>query len=596
MKKRVILAIVTVAMLAMTGCGGNAPAENPEPAENTENTEQDESNAEAKVDESKEEDQSQASGDISLDAMVGEWEFAYSLDHSDYSEGDSYDYYTMCDDPYCPESAIRVQKEGNQYIADYRYAFYESEYRYYGNKLSLKEEPAYKDCPNKDWYMEMEEPIKADDVSRRITMLDDETLIETEEYETTDEDYYFHSLSVKTYFKKDSPKFENKEEIRYFDTVTVSTAEELLNSIKNNTKIILEEGHYDLTAVPESAINNDALKYEISARTVTGISNLCIEGKEGAKVSVTISDPYDAVLSFQDGNNIVLRNLTVGHEVEPGYCSGSVLYYSGVSGIKVDKCNLYGSGTYGIDAYSCSYMDVTDCDIYECTYGLLSFSGVSTAHINNCTLRDSREYSMLSIDSCYDITFEDCTFKNNESTNEGSYFVQMSEYDDITFKKCSFTDNKYNIFSNYEVKMEDCQIENNIAKYSDIISTQKVDDASDLVAMYEQAKEKQDEMDKRITEDATLDQVTLNSISYESFDLWDTLLNRIWAYLGNTMDESSFESLSASQKEWVQNKEAARKAAGSEAEGGSMQPMLENSTAADWTRKRVTFLVEKYLK
>ena len=53
--------------------------------------------------------------------------------------------------------------------------------------------------------------------------------------------------------------------------------------------------------------------------------------------------------------------------------------------------------------------------------------------------------------------------------------------------------------------------------------------------------------------------------------------------------------LTENQKEWIKNKEAAVKDAGADFEGGSMQPMIENSTAADWTKKRVEYLMAKYV-
>ena len=605
MKKLSAAGILLAAALMLGACGSQAPADTEETTtqqqagaqEGAEGSGQT-TDADTESAEKEQTEPEQNAAQTPQDAMVGEWEFAYSTDHSDYDEGESYDYCTMCDDPYAPTAKIRIRKEGDQFIADYRYAAYESEYRYYGNKLTLKQEAAYDGCENKDWCMEMEEPFEEEEETvRKITMLDEDTLIETEEYQSKEgEEFFYHSLYVKTFFRKDSEKFKDKEQIHYFNTVEVSTPEEMLNAIADNTKVVLNAGTYNLSKVDEAKINNPHITSGLFSRMVDGVSNYCIEGKEGAKVEVLIDDPYDAVLSFQNGSNVALRNLTVGHNVEPGYCSGSVVYFENISGIKVDKCKLYGSGTYGIEAYSGGYLDVTDTDIYECTYGLVDLRNMSTVHFNGCTLRDSREYSQIDIDSCYDILFEDCAFKNNKATSEGSYFVSMAEYDDVTFKKCKFIENEYNVFSNYQVKMEDCEIENNVAVYSDIINSQRIDDASDLLALYEEAQKKQAESDKKLETDETLDQATLNQMSYESFQIWDSLLNRIWTYLGNTMEEDAFASLTAAQKEWVKNKEAAQKEAGQDFEGGSMQPMVEYATATDWTEKRVKDLIEKYIK
>ena len=55
------------------------------------------------------------------------------------------------------------------------------------------------------------------------------------------------------------------------------------------------------------------------------------------------------------------------------------------------------------------------------------------------------------------------------------------------------------------------------------------------------------------------------------------------------------EALTKEERAWVQEKEKQVKDAGSEWEGGSGQPLAENTEAANLTRKRVYVLAE-YLK
>ncbi|MCR4690238.1 MAG: right-handed parallel beta-helix repeat-containing protein [Lachnospiraceae bacterium] len=608
MKKRMVYqsllaAAILSAGMMLTGCGSQqaGDGQNAEQTEeNKDETAAQDADAGQKEDEKEQAKEGGESADATgMDAVLGEWKFAYSLDHSDYDEGESYDYCTVFTDSGAPTVQLKLRKSGDTYVADYHYSMYESDYKYYGNELVVKNEPAYEDCENKDWCLEFTEPFEDENkTTRRVTMIDDETLMISEEYANDpSEEYHYHYLNKNIFYKTDSKRFDDPESIRYFDTVTVSSAEELLNNIQNNRKIVLKKGKYDLTSVPTDKVNNKYVKGEFnSIFSVEGVSNLCVEAEDGAEVEITVTDPYIPVITFSNGTNITIRGLTVGHDVEPGYCAGSVIQMSGINGGKIDKCKLYGCGTYGVDANSCYEMEITDCDIYECSYGLLNLMEVSTLNVKNCTLRDSREFSMISVSSGYDIHFEDCKFENNRASADNSYFVELGEYDDVSFKNCKFTGNEYNVFSNYEVKMENCSVENNIAKYSDIISTQKIGDASDLKALYDQAVSKQEDIDKRFETDETLDQTTMNQLSYESYELWDSLLNRIWTYLSGTMDADSFEALTLNQKEWIKSKEAAQKNAGSDFEGGSMQPMVEYNTGADWTRKRAETLLEKYVK
>ena len=531
--------------------------------------------------------------------LSGEWTFIYSNYHSEYSDGDEYDSITMCTDPYAPESAINIREDNGKLLIDYKMQAYESDYRFYGLDLQYKDEPAYEGCENKDWCMQFSEPFgekNENEADRKITLIDDETLIEVEEYfSEEDSEFSYHSITTNTYLRSDSPRLKDMEGLRYFNTVTVSDTAELLNNIANNTKIILKKGKYDFSDVAAKELNNKNVTESYGAYTVNGISNLCLEAEEGADVLLCIDTPDSPVLTFDGGNNITMRGITAGHNVEPGYCGGSVLYYSGVTGVEVYDCKLYGSGTYGIEASSCSNMKVEDSEIYECTYGLLSLSNVYTASFKNCVMRDSCELSMIYTNSCYEIVFEDCEFRDNDSRYDYCYFIEQDEYDDVTFKKCKFKNNKYYLFSNYQVKMEDCDMENNNAKLSDIINFQEIDDASDLLSLYEDAKKRQEEIDKKLESDTALDQLSLNQLSFEEYDMWDSLLNRIWSYLGNTLDESTFEALTSEQKEWIKTKETAQKDAGADFEGGSMQPMIENEVGAEKTQKRVKYLVEKYL-
>ncbi|MBO4336765.1 MAG: right-handed parallel beta-helix repeat-containing protein, partial [Lachnospiraceae bacterium] len=484
----VILAAAVCALLTACGQASEGAAEDGTAAKTDSAQAEEKKEDAAKEDTAKKEDTDKDSGGIEEDVKkaIGEWEFIYTKYHSDYNDGESYDYITMCTDPDSPASNINIREENGKAVIDYKYDFYESRCRYFGHPLEYKKQAAYEGCENDKWSMEIADPFAEDDQEndkKMLTMLDDETLIVVDEYESDEpegSEYYFHSVSIDTYIRKDSPRLENKEELRYFDTVTVSDATELLNSIQNNRKVILEAGEYNLSKVNEADIKNDAYKGEYSYYSVSGISNFCIEAKEGADVSVVIDDPYEAVLSFESGSNITLRNLTVGHKVEKGYCSGSVVRFSGITGINIDKCNLYGSGTYGIEADSSSYMEVTDSDIYECTYGLVDLSNISTVHFKDCKLRDSEDMSMIVLDSAYDVIFENCSFTGNNCAYDSNYFIQKAEYDDVTFKGCEFNDNQYYVFSNYEVKMEDCKMENNNARYSDIINYQEIDDGSDL--------------------------------------------------------------------------------------------------------------------
>ena len=530
--------------------------------------------------------------------VEGEWVMVYSLFHSEYGEGEEYDSCTMTSDEYSSSSSVNIKVEDGKYIADYIYSGYESEYRYYGAELEYKDEPAYEDCDNKDWCLEMTDPYDASYYNRKFTMADDGMLISVSEYfdEDEEDDYDYYSVTRDVYLKSTDPRLENEEELRYFDTVEVSDATELINSLQNNRKLILKAGTYDLSLVDDEDVTNKSVYLEWGEYRISDIHNVCLEAEEGVDVLICVDDAYSPVISFENSGNLTFRGITAGHNVEPGYCSGSVLRFNSTYGINIDKCNLYGCGTYGIEADNCDNLEVTDTDIYECTYGLLDLSGVYNANFKNCMFRDSSDMSMILLNSSYNITFDDCTFKNNKIDPEYSTFsafVNLSEYADATFNNCTFRDNQYKIFANNKVKMNNCQISDNGDMSN--IETEEDADASEIRRRYKDTSDQQAQIDLKF-EAGNMDQATINQTAFESYNMWDTLLNDIWAYLKETLDEDKMEALTAEEKEWVKQKEESVKEAAAGFEGGTMQPAVEYVTGAELTRERVEYLLENYVK
>ena len=88
-------------------------------------------------------------------------------------------------------------------------------------------------------------------------------------------------------------------------------------------------------------------------------------------------------------------------------------------------------------------------------------------------------------------------------------------------------------------------------------------------------------------ESGDLPQQEMNQKSYEIYQIWDDELNSIWKRITNILDEDAMDKLREEEREWIQYKEEEVKAAGAECEGGTLQPLLENSKAIELTRDRV---------
>jgi len=474
LKKLLGVSIATIAAVAVLGaCGEEVPStEQTVQNEVTEVSDKSQEGSGATASGSESASDTEQEVVLPADKAEGEWEKIYTIYHSEYgNEGENHDSCTMSDDSYGTTAKMKISKKDGKLLADYIYKGFEEYYRYYGNELVFIEEAAYDGCDNKEWCLEFAEPFENESTGLRFTLVDEDTLIGVSVYTDGEKgtDDYYYTVTKDVYLKTDSPRLKDREELRYFETVKVSNAEELLENIKNNTKIILQAGTYDLSTVDLKSLSNSALSGNFKnpedyiTLKIEGVSNFCLEAEEGAEVLICVDEAYDPVMCFSVCNNVTLRGLTMGHNVEPGYCSGSVLKTESVTGLTIDGCKLYGCGTYGLEASNCEEINVTDTEIYECTYGLLDFRNVSCAHFKDCILRDSKFLSMIYVEYGYDIVFDNCQFRNNiiDGSMPNLYFVELSEYTDVTFKDCAFENNMYEKFSNRKVKQVNCRISDN---------------------------------------------------------------------------------------------------------------------------------------
>ncbi|MCD7715109.1 MAG: DUF1311 domain-containing protein [Lachnospiraceae bacterium] len=100
-----------------------------------------------------------------------------------------------------------------------------------------------------------------------------------------------------------------------------------------------------------------------------------------------------------------------------------------------------------------------------------------------------------------------------------------------------------------------------------------------------------EEIEYRLENEA-LSQSELNQYSYEMYQIWDDALNTLWGYLKDSLSEEEMDALTEEELVWIAEKENEAAAAGAEFEGGTMQPFLENTTAAAMTKDRVYVLLD----
>lgn len=107
----------------------------------------------------------------------------------------------------------------------------------------------------------------------------------------------------------------------------------------------------------------------------------------------------------------------------------------------------------------------------------------------------------------------------------------------------------------------------------------------DEIARIEQQSREHNDIDS-----SNMSQMDMNIHSAQWYQLWDDELNSLWSRLSDELDAETKAKVLEEQRAWIKTKEVNVKAAGEEALGGSLQPLLESDMAARMTRARVYVL------
>lgn len=89
-------------------------------------------------------------------------------------------------------------------------------------------------------------------------------------------------------------------------------------------------------------------------------------------------------------------------------------------------------------------------------------------------------------------------------------------------------------------------------------------------------------------------QLEMNLYSGDLYQLWDDELNSLWKRLSKELTPEMKKKVLNQQRAWIKRKDENVKSAGDMVEGGSIQPLVHSSRAAEITRARV-YILAKYL-
>ena len=244
-----------------------------------------------------------------------------------------------------------------------------------------------------------------------------------------------------------NPPVEITESMASVTTVTVKTADELIDAIGPNKEIVLEAGTYLLSeATNYGKSGNEYLtwteRYDGYELTLTGVENLTIRGA-GLHVTTVETNPrYANVIGMKNCTNVVLENFTAGHTRERGECGGGVIDLRGCRAITMNRLGIFGCGVVGLNADSCSDIILTDSDIYECSSSAAGLYSCQDVIVFGCRIYDIGDelyggYTFFDLQDCSGVFIE-----NNQLSDSTLNSLLATVQSDVLLKNNLFSGNR----------------------------------------------------------------------------------------------------------------------------------------------------------
>ena len=100
------------------------------------------------------------------------------------------------------------------------------------------------------------------------------------------------------------------------DEVTVETAQEFVNAIGSNKRILLKPGVYNLSNIDQiNKADNSVIwntVYDGNELNIQDVHNLTIEGIESGNVEIKVAPRYPNIMNFTNTSNITIKNIIAG--------------------------------------------------------------------------------------------------------------------------------------------------------------------------------------------------------------------------------------------------------------------------------------------
>ncbi len=235
------------------------------------------------------------------------------------------------------------------------------------------------------------------------------------------------------------------------EVITVDNANEFIAAIGSDRTIQLKGSTIYLSEVSSYNAGKHygfADAFDGKELVISNVKNLTIKGLGNKPVKIITKPVYGNVISFENCAGITIENVDAGHGPKKGGCTGGVLKFDKSKNITINRSIMYGSGTEGITANTVSNLQCNKSIIRGCTYSIMTLNNCTEIEFNDCEFTDNQEFDLVNIFNCINIVFKSCIFDSNHTGTQS--------YADYAL---------FCINQSASVVLKDCTIENNLACY-----------------------------------------------------------------------------------------------------------------------------------
>lgn len=269
--------------------------------------------------------------------------------------------------------------------------------------------------------------------------------------------------------------------------VTVGTAEEFVNALGSNKRIILKPGVYNLSTINQVNKSDNSVTWETvqdgKELNLQNIHNLTIEGMDSGKVEIKVAPRFANIINFSNVQNITIKNIVAGHTPSQYDCNEGVLKFTNSSDISIMNSELYGCGSMGLNLNSVKRLNVSNCTIDHCSLRAIQLYNSETIKFTETNIINHEAYSnIIMVANSKDVTFEKCVMSDNH--NFGWSFIEALDKSNILLDKCVIKNNSqstdanvlndkvcffnttdYNGNNDSKITLKDSEISNNKCDY-----------------------------------------------------------------------------------------------------------------------------------